>query len=573
MKKPAGTCKYLEVSPNSQVLVVTDLSHLRVDLFHALRLKKGKAVVIYVDDDMLIMTRQNFRVTHTKITDIIQRPQGISTWATHHNTSRMPKQARQARHAHRGPAGGFASNQPLPETVEAASDAERSDDVLAWESDEESDAGEDDSEQWEQQPGIGTNRNHYAAGQCRMSGSVTKRKAVPKVAEVEEDVAGSNGFVHLFDAMSPLARVESDAERIEALLKSGEQKKTSKREQPPNKWELRLDEEHLVMEECIEFEVFCPAPNPNDPPVSCTHQWPRMIDSQLKRDGQLLHLHISARDLDPDIRPSATQSIVAVATKAVYEGLGAAQRHKLFWHRCVLVLEIGAEQPPAPFTPEMLERYKNLDEDADIQDCGLRTERDPGVGRVGKLCDLFNTTARGGRAILNALQNPQEYSQIPVPPGWPDFATHERSASERERIGKTSTQPDGIGLPTLGLPWAHLRWVIIVLLNAKSAAHQDVLTTVIQMITGWKLWAIGVPTRGEGKAGDFSSRHGFHGWQPHGSNTQFLRWEFILLGPTMCLTASVSGITDIALRSCLPVFGARCTTWWPAVRQPTPTTQ
>ncbi|KAJ6555510.1 hypothetical protein B0H10DRAFT_1967750 [Mycena sp. CBHHK59/15] len=64
----------------------------------------------------------------------------------------MPKQARQARHAHRGPAGGFASNQPLPETVEAASDAERSDDVLAWESDEESDAGEDDSEQWEQQP-------------------------------------------------------------------------------------------------------------------------------------------------------------------------------------------------------------------------------------------------------------------------------------------------------------------------------------------------------------------------------------------------------------------------------------
>ncbi|KAJ6596490.1 hypothetical protein B0H10DRAFT_1960158 [Mycena sp. CBHHK59/15] len=36
--------------------------------------------------------------------------------------------------------------------VEAASDAEHSDDVLAWESDEESDAGEDDSEQWEQQP-------------------------------------------------------------------------------------------------------------------------------------------------------------------------------------------------------------------------------------------------------------------------------------------------------------------------------------------------------------------------------------------------------------------------------------
>ncbi|KAJ6530450.1 hypothetical protein B0H10DRAFT_1717734, partial [Mycena sp. CBHHK59/15] len=48
--------------------------------------KDGTTVVIYVDDDMLIMTRQNFRVTHTKITDIIQRPQGISTWATHHNT-------------------------------------------------------------------------------------------------------------------------------------------------------------------------------------------------------------------------------------------------------------------------------------------------------------------------------------------------------------------------------------------------------------------------------------------------------------------------------------------------------
>ncbi|KAJ6538618.1 hypothetical protein B0H10DRAFT_2245676 [Mycena sp. CBHHK59/15] len=401
--------------------------------------------------------------------------------------------------------------------------------------------------------------------------SASKRKAVAKVAEVEEDDAGSNGFVHLFDAMSPLARVESDAERIEGLLKSGEQKKTSKGEQPPNKWELRLDEERPVMEECVEFDVFCPAANPNDPPVSRTHQWPvfkntpndrlvlqRMIDSQLKRDGQLLHLHISARDLDPDIRPSTTQSIVAVATKAAYEGLGAAQRHKLFRHRCVLVLDIGAEQPPAPFTPETLERYKNLEEDTDIQDCGLRTERDPGVGRIGKLRDLFNTTARGGRAILNALQNPQEYSQIPVPPGWPDFATHERAvaqtASVRERIGKTSAHPDGIGLPTLGLPWAHLRWVIIALLNAKSAAHQDVLTTVIQMITGWKLWAIGVPTRGEGKAGDFSSRHGFHGWQPHGSNTQFLRWEFILLGPNMCLYMRAGTIHYvISLENCIGV--------------------
>ncbi|KAJ6623382.1 hypothetical protein B0H10DRAFT_2213438 [Mycena sp. CBHHK59/15] len=225
------------------------------------------------------------------------------------------------------------------------------------------------------------------AGSVAKRQSPSKRKAVAKVAEVEEDDAGSNGFVSLFDAMLPLAWVGSDAERIEALLKSGEQKKTSKGEQPPNKWELRLDEERPVMEECVEFEVFCPTPNPNDPPVSHTHQWPvfentpndrlvlqRMIDSQLKRDGQLLHLHISVRNLDPDIRPSPTQSIVAVATKAAYEGLGTAQRHKLFRHRCVLVLDIGAEQPPAPFTPETLERHKNLDEDTDIQDCGLRTE-------------------------------------------------------------------------------------------------------------------------------------------------------------------------------------------------------
>jgi hypothetical protein len=53
-----------------------------------------------------------------------------------------------------------------------------------------------------------------------------------------------------------------------------------------------------------------------------------------------------------------------------------------------------------------------------IADCGLRTEDLEDVIRVGTLNDFLNKNSRPAIVILNALQNPQENSQVPVPPGW-----------------------------------------------------------------------------------------------------------------------------------------------------------
>jgi hypothetical protein len=162
------------------------------------------------------------------------------------------------------------------------------------------------------------------------------------------------------------------------------------------------------------------------------------------------------------------------------------------------------------------------------------------------LASLLDRDSRGGHAILNALQNPLPYSNIATPTGWlcvgyyssfpalvdihtpySNYATHERVANHTRAV-------PGLPLPTM--PWEDLRWIIFATRDAKSAAHQDVLSTVITILCGWKIWAIGVPLESaHGKSGDFSSRRGFHGFDSRKSNTVFLQWEFILLGPNMTL--------------------------------------
>jgi hypothetical protein len=91
-------------------------------------------------------------------------------------------------------------------------------------------------------------------------------------------------------------------------------------------------------------------------------------------------------------------------------------------------------------------------------------------------------------------------------------------------------------LPLLNLSWEDLRWVIIAMMDAKSAAHQDVLSTVIRILCGWKLWALGVVdnARNDG-AGDFGDRRAFNRWDSRKPMTDVFRWEFILLGPNMTL--------------------------------------
>ncbi|KAJ6596045.1 hypothetical protein B0H10DRAFT_1661581, partial [Mycena sp. CBHHK59/15] len=48
--------------------------------------RKGEHGVIFVDDDTLIATGKNVRITHDKIKSMIQRTEGVDDWADDHNT-------------------------------------------------------------------------------------------------------------------------------------------------------------------------------------------------------------------------------------------------------------------------------------------------------------------------------------------------------------------------------------------------------------------------------------------------------------------------------------------------------
>ncbi|KAJ7613364.1 hypothetical protein DFH06DRAFT_1344710 [Mycena polygramma] len=290
----------------------------------------------------------------------------------------------------------------------------------------------------------------------------------------------------------------------------------------------------------VHFKLYHPTLDPSQPPVCREFDWPvfenapfdkttaeEMIASQILVAGIPLHCLPSARDLDPTLRPSSQQSAVAVATRAQFEALSPQAQHELHRFRSVLILDSTNSQAEPEFNREFLETYRDVDQDCEIQDPGLRTLQTEDIVRIGPLSALLDHTARDGTVILNALQNPLPYSNIDLPPGWANHATHERAANH------TPAQAE---LPPPLMPWEDLRWIIFAMRYAKSSAHQDVLSTVLKMLCGWKLWAIAVRADGApDNEGDFSSRFAFRGWNPKLSNCGFLRYELLLLGPGMTL--------------------------------------
>ncbi|KAJ6449492.1 hypothetical protein C8R47DRAFT_1230612, partial [Mycena vitilis] len=282
------------------------------------------------------------------------------------------------------------------------------------------------------------------------------------------------------------------------------------------------------LSDSVHFKLFHPALDPTQPPVCREFDWPvfenapfdkttaeEIKASQILIDGIPLHCLPSARNLDPTIRPSSQQSAVAVATRAEFEALSPDAQQELHRFRSVLILDSADSLMEPEFNREFLEMYRDIDQDCEIQDPGLRTLQSEDIVRIGPLSSLLDHTAREGTVILNALQNPLPYANIDLPPGWANHATHERAANHTPAQAK---------LPPPLMPWEDLRWIIFAMRYAKSAAHQDVLSTVLKMLCGWKLWAIALRADGAPDSeGDFSSRFAFRGWNPKLSNCGYLR--------------------------------------------------
>ena len=97
--------------------------------------------------------------------------------------------------------------------------------------------------------------------------------------------------------------------------------------------------------------------------------------TEARARGQDLYLplnaHPSAWDLDPTLRPSATQSAIAVCTEEQYCKLSPEHQHELSRHRCVQIKGVKAYDrnlvSPLEFTPQHIYRYRSPHAPCSIQ--------------------------------------------------------------------------------------------------------------------------------------------------------------------------------------------------------------
>ncbi|KAJ7177271.1 hypothetical protein C8R43DRAFT_942538 [Mycena crocata] len=319
----------------------------------------------------------------------------------------------------------------------------------------------------------------------------------------------TSDLVAIYDSSSPLAYVQPEHEVIAAALEA--HKALQDQSRPPF--------DRVKLTEILDQQ-------PTDP------------------NGLPLHCSRSSYDLNPTLRPGPDQSVLANASHELWLSMSPKDQQELQSNRCVLIHESQPE-PPVEFNEETLSRFRDLDTKIELQDCGLRTENNEDVIRIGTLRDLLDVNPKRGRPVINALQNPQPYQQVVLPPGHYNLATHEVACSH------TSSIPE---LPPPFISWSDLRWIIIGTMHSMSSGHQDVLSTVIELICGWKLWMLAsrLALPAGQYQGDFQSRFGFKDFDGTKSNKEFLRYECLLLGPGKYLIQSADSIHSvISLTDCI----------------------
>ncbi|KAJ7177540.1 hypothetical protein C8R43DRAFT_1118524 [Mycena crocata] len=225
-------------------------------------------------------------------------------------------------------------------------------------------------------------------------------------------------------------------------------------------------------------------------------------------------LHRSAWDIDPHLKPSATQSGVVHISQDDFDGLAADEQAELLKNRVVNMQEIGAEPPP-PFDLETLSRFRNPSDLINIQDVGM-DDVEKEWSRVGTSRDLLDP----GMPPLNSLDNPLPSGVIPMEPRHAELALQHLEGHE--------------GLPQYSTPWGHFRWTVETTAGGRTGPHADVIATTFTVLTGVKLAFFAVPLDPDGGgAGDLSSRFCGAKWDQAADTglPGVYRWEALLLMP------------------------------------------
>ncbi|KAJ7177572.1 hypothetical protein C8R43DRAFT_942838 [Mycena crocata] len=245
---------------------------------------------------------------------------------------------------------------------------------------------------------------------------------------------------------------------------------------------------------------------------------PEFLSNQ--KDSPILHR--SAWDIDPHLKPSATQSGVVHISQDDFDGLAADEQAELLKNRVVNMQEIGAEPPP-PFDLETLSRFRNPSDLINIQatfvDVGM-DDVEKEWSRVGTSRDLLDP----GMPPLNSLDNPLPSGVIPMEPRH-CFCSAELALQHLEGHE---------GLPQYSTPWGHFRWTVETTAGGRTGPHADVIATTFTVLTGVKLAFFAVPLEPDGGgAGDLSSRFCGAKWDQAADTglPGVYRWEALLLMP------------------------------------------
>ncbi|KAJ6448410.1 hypothetical protein C8R47DRAFT_1231045 [Mycena vitilis] len=193
-----------------------------------------------------------------------------------------------------------------------------------------------------------------------------------------------------------------------------------------------------------------------------------MLNSQTQTpDGLPLFMQPSAKDPNPNLKPSDTQSVLHVCTKAEFLALDRRTQ----W----------AESPP-PFDETTLSMFRDPRKLCTIQDMGLDTmKKHDDYLRSSPLTTML---PHPDRPVLNAIHHPLPHTSYSATPGLHTFTSIEHAMTHLQG------HPN---LPDVHSPWADLRWGLVGTQGARSPTHLDIMATEMEVITGGKMVCIGVP--------------------------------------------------------------------------------
>lgn len=105
---------------------------------------------------------------------------------------------------------------------------------------------------------------------------------------------------------------------------------------------------------------------------------PAILAAQPLLEGRPLFLHTSARNPDPSLRPSDTQSAILVNRTRDFRALPARDRYLIMRRRAVLLLSDEDEiEPPPAFDEISFSRFRDPQQWCEIQgECGVASVSD-----------------------------------------------------------------------------------------------------------------------------------------------------------------------------------------------------